>query len=109
LLLGELGFFVIEPVLDLALVLYDASRVLRLGCSLELVLADARNMSQAYLLGFPGIAMLCLGSLSLSNSAILRAIAVCCLAESSFSPRWLPGCAAARFLFFGLIATLDGS
>lgn len=31
LLLGELGFFVVEPVLDLPLVLDDAARVLRLG------------------------------------------------------------------------------
>lgn len=37
--------------------------------------------------GFPGTIMLCLGSLSLSSSAMRRAIAVCWRAESSFSPR----------------------
>ena len=59
--------------------------------------------------GFPGIEMLCFGSLSLSSSAMRRAIAVCWRAESSFSPRWPLGAAAARFLFLGLMATFEGS
>ena len=61
------------------------------------------------LLFFPGTGMLCLGSLSLSSSAMRRAMAVCCRAESSFSPLGPPGRAAARFRSLGLMATLDGS
>jgi hypothetical protein len=53
--------------------------------------------------------MTCLGSLSRESSAILRAMAVCCRADSSVSPRGPPGRAATRFLSFGLIATLEGS
>jgi hypothetical protein len=60
-------------------------------------------------LNFPGIVIACFGSLSLSNSAIRRAIAVCWRAERSFSLRWPLGAAAARFLFLGLMATLEGS
>ncbi|KAJ8114857.1 hypothetical protein OPT61_g3374 [Boeremia exigua] len=59
--------------------------------------------------GFPGMAMLCFGSLSRSSSAMRRAMAVCWRAESSFSPRCPLAAAAARFLFLGLMATLDGS
>jgi hypothetical protein len=73
------------------------------------MLAFAHDFLLTRIHDFPGIVMPCFGSLSRSSSAILLAIAVCCRAESSFSPRWPPTCAAARFLFFGLIATFDGS